>query len=60
MFYNFNIIFPYLYYRTIATIIANTLNIKYKILNAVICSKKDIEAAVEKQKLLVSLRKSQY
>lgn len=31
---------------TIATIIANTLNIKYKILNAVICSKKDIEAAI--------------
>ena len=31
---------------TIATIIANTLNIKYKILNAVICSKKDIESAI--------------
>ena len=31
---------------TIATIIANTLNIKYTILNAVICSKKDIESAI--------------
>ena len=31
---------------TIATIIASSLNIKYKILNAVICSKKDIEAAI--------------
>lgn len=31
---------------TIATILANTLNIKYKMLNAVICSKKDIEAAI--------------
>ena len=31
---------------TIATIIANTLNIKYKMLNAVICNKKDIEAAI--------------
>lgn len=31
---------------TIATIIASTLNIKYKLLNAVICNKKDIEAAI--------------
>ena len=31
---------------TIATIIASTLNIKYKLLNAVTCSKKDIEAAI--------------
>ena len=31
---------------TIATIIANSLNIKYKLLNAVICSKKDIESAI--------------
>jgi len=31
---------------TIATIIASTLNIKYKLLNAVTCSKKDIEAAL--------------
>ncbi len=31
---------------TIATIIAKTLNMKYKMLNAVICSKKDIEAAI--------------
>ena len=31
---------------TISTILANTLNIKYKMLNAVICSKKDIEAAI--------------
>ncbi len=31
---------------TIATIIANTLKIKYTMLNAVICSKKDIEAAI--------------
>lgn len=31
---------------TIATIIANTLNIKFKLLNAVTCSKKDIEAAI--------------
>ena len=31
---------------TIATIIANTLNIKYKMLNAVTCAKKDIEAAI--------------
>ena len=31
---------------TIATIIANTLNIKFKMLNAVTCSKKDIEAAI--------------
>ena len=31
---------------TIATIIASKLNIKYKLLNAVTCSKKDIEAAL--------------
>ncbi len=31
---------------TIATIIASSLNIKYKMLNAVICNKKDIETAI--------------
>lgn len=31
---------------TIATIIANSLNIKFKLLNAVTCAKKDIEAAI--------------
>lgn len=31
---------------TLATIIAKQLNIKYKILNAVTCNKKDIEAAI--------------
>ena len=31
---------------TIATIIAKTLNIKYTLLNAVTCNKKDIEAAI--------------
>lgn len=36
---------------TIATIIANTLNIKYKLLNAVICSKKDIESAIFEARL---------
>ena len=34
---------------TIATIIAKTLDIKYKLLNAVTCNKKDIEAQKPKE-----------
>jgi len=39
---------------TIATIIANSLNVRHKLLNAVTCSKKDIEEAIFEAKLYES------